>query len=124
MNNRIEEDRNLFGQLLVISKDRSVDFEQLFTYELSSIPQAIENIDGHLAKTNKAQTLHDLEANVQPLDHDKLMQVIRKLSTAVFVDHMACVQKLKGLCHYNVNTENQWKTCLKNWHLCGTYKFS
>ena len=91
-NNRIEEDRDLFGRLLVISKDRSVDLEQLFTYELSSIPQAIANNDGSLTKTNKAQTLHDLEANVQPLDHDKLVQVIRKSSTAVFVDHMACAK--------------------------------
>ena len=63
-------------------------------YELSNIPQAIANNDESLTKTNKAQTRHDLEANVQPLDHNKLMQVIGKLSTAVFVDHMACVQKL------------------------------
>ena len=53
-NNRIEEDRDLFGRLLVISKDKSVDLEQLFTYELSSISQAIANNDGSLEKTNKA----------------------------------------------------------------------
>ena len=71
-----------------------MDLEQLFTYELSNISQAIANNDGSLAKINKALTLHDHEANVQSLDHDKLMQVIRKSPTAVFVDHMACVQKL------------------------------
>ena len=99
-NNRIEEDRDLFGRLLVISKDRSVDLEQLFTYELSGIPQAIANNDGFLTKTNKAQTLHDLDANVQPLDYDTLKQVIRKSSTAVFVDHMCAKVDIKSQYKY------------------------
>ena len=77
-----------------MSEGRSVDLEQLLTHQLSSISQAIANNDGPLPKTNKAQTLHDLDVYVQSLQNDKLMQVIRKSSTAVFVDHMKCVQKL------------------------------
>ena len=76
----------------LISKDRHVDLEQLFTYELSSISHAIAN-DGSLTKTNKAQTLHNFEVNVQPLTMINLCRSL-KSSTAVFVDHMACVQKL------------------------------
>ena len=68
--------------------------ELLFTYELSSIPQAIANSDGSLSKTNKAQTLRDLEAQVQSTDHEHLMQTVNKSETAVFVDHMVFVQKL------------------------------
>ena len=89
-----ESDRELFGWLLVISKDRKVDLKELFTYELSSIPQAISNSDGSLSKTNEAQTLRDLEADVQATDHEHLMQIVNKSETAVFEDHMACVQKL------------------------------
>ena len=72
----LESDRELPGRLLVISKDRSVDLRELFTYELSSIPQAIANSDGSLSKTNKVQTLRDLEADVQSTDHEDLMQIV------------------------------------------------
>ena len=91
-----ESDRELFGRLSVISKDRSVDLKELFTYELSSIPQGIPNSDGSLSKTNKAQTFRDLEADVQSTDHEHahLMQIVNTSETAVFVDHMACVQKV------------------------------
>ena len=75
-------------------KSRSVDLKELFTYKLSSIPQATANSDGSLSKTNKAQTLRDLEADVQSTDHEHLMEIVNKSETAVFVDHMACVQKL------------------------------
>ena len=69
-----------------------VDFKELFTYELFSISQAIADSDGSLSKTNKAQALRDLETDVQSTDH--LMQIVNKSETAVFVDHMACIQKL------------------------------
>ena len=70
--------------------------EQLFTYELSCYPQAISNSDDSLAKTNKAQTLHDLEAETDSLDPEVFMRDIHKETTAVFIDHMACVQKLSS----------------------------
>ena len=57
----LKSDRDLFAKLMVISKERSVDLEHLFQYELSSIPLAIAEEDGSLAKTNKAQTLRDIE---------------------------------------------------------------
>ena len=93
-NNRIEEDRDLFAPLSSHFRRQNCGRGQLLTHELSSISQVIANNDGPLPKTNKAQALHDLEVYVRSLQNDKLMQVIRKSSTAVFVDHMACVQKL------------------------------
>ena len=36
------------GRLLVISKDRRVDPETLFEYELSTVPVAISNLNGSL----------------------------------------------------------------------------
>ena len=58
----INADRELFGRLVVISKDRKVDLEKFFKYELSDVPLALANNDGSLANTNKAQTLRDLES--------------------------------------------------------------
>ena len=92
----LESDRELFGRILVISKDRSVDLKELFTNELSSIPQAIANSDGSLLKTNKAHTHFVILKQTYNLltDHEHLIQIVNKSETAVFVDHMACVQKL------------------------------
>ena len=72
-----------------------MDLKELFTYELSSIPQAIANSDGSFRKPIfKAQTLRALEADVQSTNHEHLMQIVNKSEAAVFIDHMACVQKL------------------------------
>ena len=37
----VNADRQLFGRLLVVSKDRDVNVEELFSYELSSVPLSI-----------------------------------------------------------------------------------
>ena len=43
----------LFGRLIVISQQRKVDLQELFTYRLVSVPMALTNSDGSLSKTNK-----------------------------------------------------------------------
>ena len=43
----------LFGRLIVISRQRKVDLQELFTYELASVPMALINSFGSLSKTNK-----------------------------------------------------------------------
>ena len=42
------------------SKER-VDLQELFTYELASVPMALTNSDGSLSKTNNAQVMDVLE---------------------------------------------------------------
>ena len=64
----IDADIELFGRLVVISKDRKIDLEK---YELLYVPLALANDDGSLTKTNKAQTLRDLESfapSIQTVD--------------------------------------------------------
>lgn len=95
----VQCDRDLFGRLVVISKERNVDLENLFEYELSSIPLAIADEDGSLAKTNKAQTLRDLETEISStLFHEEFMSTCgtNKTENGVFIDHMACVQKVSS----------------------------
>ena len=41
----VNVDRQIFARLLAISKDRDVDVEGLFSYELSSVPLSLFNFD-------------------------------------------------------------------------------
>ena len=94
----IDSDRELFGRLLVVSRDRKVNLEELFQYELSNVPLALSNEDGSLAKTNKAQTLRDLESYAPTVQSDSFIDdPERNVSqTAVFIDYMAIVQTLSA----------------------------
>ena len=83
-------DTELFGRLLVISNVREVNLEKSFTYELTNIPLSFADPDNSLAKTNKARTLRDLEDENQSIHQETLA------TTAIFIDHMACVQKMSS----------------------------
>ena len=88
-------DTELFGGLLVISNVREVNLENLFTYELTNIPLSIANPENSLAETNKAQTLRDLvEDDTESIHPETLSATSEKLTTEIFIDHMACVQKM------------------------------
>ena len=47
-------DRELFGRLLVVAKQRDIDLRQVLSYELSAVPVAIAHGDGSLRKTTKS----------------------------------------------------------------------
>ena len=86
-------DTELFGRLLVIFIECSQGkLGKLFTYELTNIPLSIANPDKSLAKTNKAQTLRDLEDATESIHLEALSADSDKSITAIFIDHMACVE--------------------------------
>ena len=64
----VNVDRQLFGRLLVISKDRDVDVEELFSYELSSVLLSLFNFDGSMVKCNKSKLLEELEKGQEMLE--------------------------------------------------------
>ena len=67
--------------------------------ELSAVLVAIANPDGSLFQTNKAQTLKDAETEASAsLHYDYFMKAVcgQNAQTDVFIDHMACVQKLSS----------------------------
>ena len=57
----VNADRQLFGRLLVISKDRDVDVEELFSYELSSVLLSLFTFDGSMVKCNKSMLSEGLK---------------------------------------------------------------
>lgn len=58
---KMKVQRNLFGQLLVLSHEHSIDMEKVLRYPLSPTPWSLASPDGLPLKTNKAQLLSALE---------------------------------------------------------------
>ena len=76
----VRAERNLLGQLLILSQSHNISFEKLFKYSLSPIPWSLATADGTLAKTQKAQLMHILESECQQevpiIDFEKSVFVI------------------------------------------------
>ena len=103
----------LFGRFIVISQQRKVDLQELFTYELESVRMALTNSYGSLSKTNKAQVMHVLEEHGSPWKDPELftqVYVNDKENTGVFIDHMAAVQKCSS--RPGINTFGYLLTCI------------
>ena len=58
---RVTAQRNLFGQLLVLSEENNLDMEKVMTYPLGPVPWALATADGLPIKTDKAVLMHKLE---------------------------------------------------------------
>ena len=54
-------DRQVYSRLLVVSKDREIDLQEVQSYELAPVPLALANMDGSLRKPNKSILLKELE---------------------------------------------------------------
>ena len=90
-------ERQLFGRLLAILNERELDLRKLFQYELSNIPFSLALEDGTMAKTNKAQALHDLENIGKGALEELAFKENLKLdadATAIIIDHMALMHVL------------------------------
>jgi hypothetical protein len=60
----IKAERNLFGQLLLLSEKNNISREKVLSYPLSPVPWALSTADGLPVKTDKAKLMHLLEADV------------------------------------------------------------
>ena len=58
---KVKVQRNLLGQLLVLSQEHEIDMEKVLKYPLSPVPWSLAASDGLPLKTNKATLLHKLE---------------------------------------------------------------
>lgn len=60
---KFKAERNVFGQLLILSQEHKVDMEKVLKYPLSPVPWSLSSPDGLPLKTNKATLLHKLGIN-------------------------------------------------------------
>ena len=51
---KIKAQRNLFGQLLVLSQEHNIDLQKVLQYPLTPTPWSLASSDGSPLKTNKA----------------------------------------------------------------------
>ena len=58
---QIKAERNILGQIAVLSIEHNLDIEKIMSHPLSPIPWALSTVDGTPAKTNKAKLLQALE---------------------------------------------------------------
>ena len=66
----IKADRELFCRLVVITRRREIDLENIFTYDLASVPLSLAKLDGSLNKTAKSKLLQELDRHgSNPLFH-------------------------------------------------------
>jgi len=64
----IRAERNLLGQLLILSQSNDISFDKLFQFSLSPVPWSLGTADGCLAKTDKSNmTSSSLSPKVQSL---------------------------------------------------------
>ena len=85
-------DRELFGQLLVISKIREVNLKEIFPYRLSNTPLSLSRLDGTMHNAVKSKLLDEIEkeaASVKSIPHSQ-----EKITWVI--DGMALIQMVKA----------------------------
>ena len=61
----LKADRSLFGRIIVIAQERSLQMDYILSHPLGPLPWALSSADGLLRKTNKASLASLLQKNVQ-----------------------------------------------------------
>ena len=88
---QIKAERNVFGQLILLSVSNNIDLRLTLTYPLGPVPWSMATPDGFPMKTDKSKLLHLLEASVEPSE-------MPPLNTAVYVvDGNALLQSMVSI---------------------------
>ena len=85
----LKANRPLFGRIIVIAQERSLQMDAILAHPLGPLPWALSTPDGLLRKTNKASRASMLQKNVQVSEEVPV-------NSAAVVDGMSLVQRLKG----------------------------
>ena len=90
--NSVKLNRTFFARLLVISKNREIDLNEVFTYSLGSFPLSLATATGGLVKTAKSKLLEIIESEAGNPEVD----LNSFQNNALMVDAMAVLQIMKG----------------------------
>lgn len=63
---QIKAERNVFGQLVLLSVENNIDLVVTLSYPLGPVPFALATADGMPVKTEKAKLMHNLELGIEP----------------------------------------------------------
>ena len=57
---RAKGTRDLFGRLVILATESTVDLQKVFEYPLTPVPLTLAQIDGSMNKTDKSKLMHNL----------------------------------------------------------------
>ena len=63
---QIKAERNVFGQLVLLSVENNINLEVTLSYPLGVVPFSLATADGMPVKTDKATLMHSIEAGIEP----------------------------------------------------------
>ena len=75
----LKADRSLFGRIIVMAQERSLQMKDILSHPLGPLPWALSTPDGLLRKTNKATLATTLQKNVTAEECDSSRPTPRKL---------------------------------------------
>ena len=64
---QIKSERNIFGQLVLLSVQNDIDLQVTLSYPLGPVPWSLATADGMPVKTDKVKLLHYLESSLEAL---------------------------------------------------------
>ena len=92
----VKLNRIFFAGLLVISKNREIDLEEVLSYSLGSFPLSLATPTGGLVKTAKSMLLEIVESEAGNSEVD----IHSFQNNALIVDAMAVLHVIKGKLYY------------------------
>ena len=87
---QIRAERNVFGQLVLLSLEHDVDLELTLSFPLGPVPWPLATADGMPVKTDKSRLLHNLESSIEPTTD-------RPSDAVHIIDGNAMLQSLKPI---------------------------
>ena len=63
--NKIRAERNVFGQLVLLSVQHNIDLELTLSFPLGPAPWTLATVDGMPVKTDKSKLLHYIESSIE-----------------------------------------------------------
>ena len=87
----IKAERNLFGQLVMLSEEHNICLDKTLSYPLGPVPWALATADGTPVKTDKSKLMHSLETVADLAERPATSSVI------YIFDGNALLQALTGL---------------------------
>lgn len=91
----IKVERNLFGQLVMLSEQHDISLDKMLSFPLRPVPWTLSTADGCPVKTDKSKMMHRLEAGV---NHQERPPHTHTHSHVIYLfDGNALLQAMTGL---------------------------
>ena len=88
---QLRAERNVFGQLVLLSLKHNISMEKTLCYPLEPVPRSLATADGKPVKTDKSKLLHCLEGTSNVADRSS------RQNSSYIIDGNALIQTQAGI---------------------------